>query len=39
MPLQIHCKKANQPNMIEIVKEFVGDNQTRLRTFRRFWEH
>ena len=29
-------KKTDQLSMIEIAKEFVGDNQARLRTFGRF---
>ena len=33
MLLHVHCKKTDQLNMIEIAKEFVGDNQARLRTF------
>ena len=36
MLLHVHCKKTDQPNMIEIAKEFVGDNQARLPTFGRF---
>ena len=32
-------KKTDQLNMIEIAKEFVGDNQARLRTFGSLWEH
>ena len=32
-------KKTDQRNMIEIAKEFVGDNQARLWTFGRFCEH
>ena len=36
MLLHVHCKKNDHLNMIEIAKEFVGDNQARLRTFGRF---
>ena len=36
MLLRVHCKKTDQLNMIEIAKEFVGDNQARLPTFGRF---
>ena len=36
MLLHVHWKKADQLNMIEIAKEFVGDNEARLRTFGRF---
>ena len=34
-----HCKKTYQLNMIEIAKEFVGDNQATLQTFGMFSEH
>ena len=30
MLLHVHCKKTDQLNMIEIAKEFVGDNQANL---------
>ena len=36
MLLYVHCKKTDQLNMIEIAKEFVGDNQERLREH---WAH
>ena len=36
MQLHVHCKKTDLLNMIEIAKEFVGDNQARLRTFGTF---
>ena len=28
--LQIHYGKTNQPNMVEVVKDFKGGNQTEL---------
>ena len=36
MLLDIHCKKTDQLDMIEIAKEFVGDNQAKLQTCDRF---
>ena len=36
MLLHVHCKKNDQLNMIEITKEFVGDNQGGLQTFGMF---
>ena len=33
MLLHVHCIKTDQFNMIEIAKEFVGENQVRLRKF------
>ena len=38
MLFHVHCKETDQLNMIVITKEFVGENQARLRTFGRFWE-
>ena len=31
MLLHVHCKKTDQLNMIEIVEEYVGDNQATLQ--------
>ena len=36
MLLHVHCKKTDQLNMIEIVEEYVGDNQVTLQTFGTF---
>ena len=37
MLLHVHCKKIEQPNMTEIPKEFIGNNQqARLQTFDGF---
>ena len=39
MSLHAHCRKTDQLNMTEIAKEFVGDNQAKLRTFGNLSEH
>ena len=39
MLLYVQCKNTDQLNTIEIAREFVGDNQARLQTFGRVWEH
>lgn len=36
MILLAHCKKADEINMIQIVKELDRNNQTKLRIFVRF---
>ena len=35
MLLHVYCKKTDQLKMIEIAKEFVGDNRARLQIFGR----
>ena len=39
MLLHAHCKKTDERNMIEIAKEFIGDNQAKVQTVGRFWGH
>ena len=34
--IHAYCQKFHQHNMVEVVKDFIGNNQVRLRVFVRF---
>ena len=34
--LHMHCEKPYQLNMTVVTKDFIGDNQARLRAFEKF---